>query len=96
MSPGASLLPANARQRAQATWAALAARERRLLALQQTKQLIHAHLTDTLQVAAGGASSRVYGSDVYPLADSRLVVLQGLRSGQGAIVNGHELDEPLP
>jgi hypothetical protein len=48
-------------------------RERRLLALQQTKQLIHAHLTDALQVAAGGASSRLYGSDVYPLADHRLV-----------------------
>jgi hypothetical protein len=48
-------------------------RQRRLLALQQTKQLIHAHLTDALQVAAGGASSRVYGSDVYPLADRLLV-----------------------
>lgn len=48
-------------------------RERRLLALQQTKQLIHAHLMDALQVAAGGASSRVYGSDVYPLADYLLV-----------------------
>jgi hypothetical protein len=48
-------------------------RERRLLALQQTKQLIHAHLTDALQVAAGGTSGRLYGSDVYPLADPRLV-----------------------
>ena len=48
-------------------------RERRLLALQQTKQLIHAHLTDVLQVAAGGASSRLYGSDVYPLAEPLLV-----------------------
>ena len=33
-------------------------RERRLLALQQTKQLIHAHLMDGLQVATGEASSR--------------------------------------
>lgn len=48
-------------------------RERRLLALQQTKQFIHGHLTDALQVAAGGGSSRLYGSDVYPLADPLLL-----------------------
>jgi hypothetical protein len=47
--------------------------DRRLAALQQTKQLIHAHLTDALQVAAGGSSTRVYGADVYPLSNPLLV-----------------------
>ena len=46
--------------------------DRRLVALQQTKQLIH-DLTDALQVAAGGSSTRVYGADVYPLSNPLLV-----------------------
>jgi hypothetical protein len=48
-------------------------RERGLASLQQTKQLVHAHLLDALAVAAGAPSSRIYGSDVYPLAAPLLI-----------------------